>query len=311
MGALLFQAHIEPRKDIPFYTDMCKRSVFNLIGVIQDVRVLENCRWQYWTDPLATEYFKAKAKLPLTSKAVEDAVRVLRRQETCSSNNDSSCSRMYAALIDSPLIDQSHRFTTMDWHNQWVKRDAAAPSCSAALYTPSVADANRNFDCKGIRSGKGAALTPDWYTTTVANQLKQVGDLYLARHLNRFNEWDKAENVWLSTLFRPNMIVNKKGEAVWYCPLASLGNHGCVAARCNWVDTEDDVHHFAFEVTLPDEFNEVDVIFPLELDQWQARSMRWQSPLERKLKGKPGPANTTIAFVPTSGPLPVDPGGAA
>lgn len=261
-------------KNGAWFRHCAERSVFNKGCVRQLVRAFELSNWQMTQE--IKVHIEKRTKVIAGSQVVEDLFQRASRREREGTNNRSSPMSIYSHVIKKRVLSSVHRYEEPDMSTVPVQRGHARIHRDAMH--PKVADATLPVQkVTGAPSSK-----PSWYSPGFANLPQAHADLVLIEHLYRFELWDQGPRCWLATFFRGGRYMVRRplvdGDE-WFFVLGSICD-SVVALVPAAVCRIGNFRYYSFPA------NGVDpVIMPvLDLDEWEALTITWESPLGQMLR---------------------------
>ena len=262
-----------------------KRSYFEEAPVQQIVAIMEKIgwdykdrRWQAWLDEeLATN---------LSSKPVEDEVRVQRHHEQYHTANKLMCkNHIYYNTIMSTVLHEEYKYAPLHgWKTQPMARGVTIPD---QLYVAQPKTCNtEKLDFKEIMRG---GQEPPWWTTTPDRSTIQVADIFMSRYADEEDKFEECKDTWLGAfvLQMPHVAISRAGSDVWFLPVQDLGGTGVL---CLPLTKENDDIGFGTEWdvnAINDQASAAHIqelyhcFFVTNLDEWEAFPFRWVSPMEQ------------------------------
>ena len=172
-----------------FWSALAARSYFKEVPTLQFARILEvvdnnldDERFVHWIGQSNSTMW--------SNYLVENAVRVLRRADADSTNQNKVFSTIYCKWICSRLMND-FKYPGVEWEDEQLRRNATMPTELLQSFTVS---SNDHLPLKSIMDGGDH---PKW-TMVVGNLCTQVGILVLCRHCAEHNNWHRGHRYWLS-----------------------------------------------------------------------------------------------------------------
>ena len=215
---------------------------------------------------------KEKCTRFVCQQLVEDSFNNVKHMVDKRQNSVCTPQATMAAIVDSKVISQTHKYVGVDRTTEVAERDSAFHPCA---FKPALQRRHLSQEMKDLGLSNVASCSdPTWYSPGPAGYCQSFCDIEAVRQAARGDRLEHLGSRWLAKLIGKWIMFRRCGTTDWFMGLGSIGGSLAVG----WPMKQMGDKRWAPAITKSRSLSLI-----VKAEEWEAVALEFQSPMHQAL----------------------------